>query len=126
VVFFLLGYLADVAGTYAAGLNPTSLSLVPFAGPILQLSDHFGYDAPAGIDPSIQAQIDQVNRLIQTAAQTALVIDAILQIGGATMVLAGATLWQDVPYYAAAPPRAERPRVTLLPTPTGGQLIVRF
>jgi hypothetical protein len=94
IALFLGGYALDVGLSYGLG-HDTSTSLIPLAGPLLQLRDRWGTIGPtqsgnAIIDQAGNAGISVVNQVIQDAAYVMLSVDFVLQLAGAAMTVVGA------------------------------------
>ncbi len=94
VALFGLAYAADAGATYGLGRSSASTALIPFAGPLIQLSQPYTVvTAPttgsSSIDSQTSSAADSVNRTVQIVAQVGLVLDFALQVTGAALAIAG-------------------------------------
>lgn len=116
LALFSLAYAADAGATYGLGRDSASTSLIPFVGPLMQLSQPYTVvTAPTTGSPSIDAQTSDaantVNKTVQIVAQVGLVLDFVLQVSGAVMAVAGPLT---------------RKKVNRVLAQSGGGLAVRF
>jgi hypothetical protein len=122
LVLFLVGYGADIGLTYGFGHTPSYTSLIPIVGPFIQMGQSYGLDGPPinsgdpEYDRKITNQIDSGNSVIRSLVYAGLAVDAVLQLGGATMAILGATLKRPVRTYAVGP---ARPKVAVTPASGG-------
>ena len=92
---FAVGYALDAGMTYGTGHRPSSTSLIPLAGPLLQLKDSYSIVSlpPSTGSPQLDAQADaaanRVNHAVQIAVTVGLVVDFALQLTGLAMAVAG-------------------------------------
>ena len=131
VVLFLAGYVTDIGLTYGFGHTPGYTSAIPLVGPFIQMSQHYGLDGPPidsgdpAYDRKITGQIDSANSTIRALVYTGLAAGAVVQLGGAAMLIAGVSAKKVVrEYYADAPPPAQPavPRVAIQPAAGGLRL----
>jgi hypothetical protein len=120
LAMFLVGYGLDIGISYGLGHNPAATSLIPIAGPLVQMGDSWAMVAPSNsgnpqIDGPANERIASVNHTIQTAAYAVLAVDFALQLAGATMVVVGVV---------GRTPAYESRRVAVVPTANG--FAVRF
>jgi hypothetical protein len=88
------GYALDIGLSYGLGHPGAATSLIPIAGPLIQMGDKWNVVAKsnsgnAQVDQEANARIASVNSTIQTAAYCVLAVDAALQLAGATMAVVG-------------------------------------
>ncbi len=102
---FLISYLMDISVTYGMDHHPADKSLIPIAGPIMQMSDSFSSE-------------------YANTAKAWLGLDFVGQLAGLTMAILGLSVWQKVPVarYGERP----APRLTLVPLRHGSMLSVSF
>jgi hypothetical protein len=96
LALLVASWIADIGVAYGLHAGGSSRSLIPLVGPMIQLSDHYGYQGQipttgnARTDMQIAAQVGQANSLIQGITYAALGIDLALQLTGAALAIAGA------------------------------------
>jgi hypothetical protein len=94
LAMFLIGYGADIGLTYGLHHEPATNSLIPIAGPLVQMRDSWAMVARAQtgnpqVDVPANQRIDAVNAQIQTAAYAVLAVDCAVQLIGASLSVAG-------------------------------------
>jgi hypothetical protein len=95
LALFVGGYALDVGLSYGLGHQPAATSLIPIAGPLVQMGESWAMVAPAAsgnpaVDGPANERIASVNHTIQTAAYAVLGVDFVLQLAGATLTVVGA------------------------------------
>jgi len=94
LAMFLVGYGADIGVTYGLKHEPATTSLIPFAGPLLQVRESWALVPPAN---SGNAQVDAVNNQriaafnaqLQQGAYAVLAVDCAIQLIGTGLAIAG-------------------------------------
>ncbi|MEO6953783.1 MAG: hypothetical protein ABI321_18420 [Polyangia bacterium] len=128
VALLLGGYLGDVGFTYGYNHQPAGTSLIPVAGPWLQLGQHVGLSGPpidTGLpdsDARAQKTVDDANRDLRALARSGEVISGLMQAAGVVMIVVGAALKRR----ARANPAHEAPRKRVYPAMQNGSLSLRF
>ena len=111
VALFVGGYLGDVGFTYGYDHQPAGTSLIPLAGPWLQLGQHYGLSGPPVDTGSLEADaraqrtIDQANTTIRGLALSGQIISGLMQATGVVLVLVGAVLKKRGRTFANGAPR---------------------
>lgn len=123
LALFVAGWVLDVGLTYGLGHQPASTSLIPVAGPLLQMGDSWAMIAPARtgnaqVDAVAQQRIDDANRTIQQVAYAVLALDCAMQLAGSTMLVIGVVGRDEH--------RADRVSVSVAPWSNGMRVRVRF
>jgi hypothetical protein len=123
LALFIAGWALDVGLTYGLGHQPAATSLIPVAGPLVQMSDSWAMIAPARtgnaqVDLVAQQRIDDANRTIQQVAYAVLALDCAMQLAGSTMLVVGVVGQDDH--------RADRVSVSVAPWSNGVRVRVRF
>jgi hypothetical protein len=95
LALFLVGYGADIGVTYGLGHQPATMSLIPIAGPLIQMGDSWAMVAPSNtgnpdVDGPANQRIASINQSIQIAAYAVLAVDFAMQVAGTAMAIAGA------------------------------------
>lgn len=95
LALFLVGYGIDIGASYGVGHQPAATSLIPIAGPLVQLGDSWAMIAPSNsgnpmVDGPANQRIDSANRAIQAAAYAVLAVDCAMQLTGVTLAIVGA------------------------------------
>jgi hypothetical protein len=108
VALFLIGYGADIGLSYGLHHEPATNSLIPIAGPLVQMRDSWAMVARAQtgnpqVDVPANQRIDAVNAQIQTVAYAALAVDCAIQVIGATLTVAGVVGKSRTKYAAIEP-----------------------
>src|SRR4051812_36465889 len=90
LALFLAGWALDIGATYGVGHEPTSMSLIPLFGPLVQMGESWAMVPPMKsgnpqIDAQAQPRIDEANRTIQGVAYAVLALDFAMQLAGTTM-----------------------------------------
>lgn len=117
LALFLVGYGLDIGASYGLGHQPAATSLIPIAGPLVQLGDSWAMIAPSNsgnpmVDGPANQRIDAANRAIQTAAYAVLAVDCAIQLTGVTLAIVGAV--------------GRSPRSYAMVAPAPGGVAVRF
>jgi hypothetical protein len=90
VVLFALGYGGDIALTYSLGHAPMTTSLIPIVGPLVQMGQSWAVmPMTGGADAQKAAMLASINNLSQSVAYGVLAFDAVLQVAGLAMAVAG-------------------------------------
>ena len=123
LALFLAGWALDVGLSYGLGHNPAATSLIPVAGPLVQMNDSWAMIAPmhsgnAQVDAQAQPRIDDANHTIQQVAYAVLALDFAMQLAGSTMLVVG-IIGNDEH-------KADRVSVSIAPLSNGMRLRVRF
>ena len=123
LALFLAGWALDIGVTYGVGHEPTGTSLIPIAGPLVQMSQSWAMVPPmhsgnAQIDAQAQPRIDEANRTIQGVAYAVLALDCAMQLAGTTMFVVG-VIGNDEH-------KADRVSVSIAPLSNGMRVRVRF
>jgi hypothetical protein len=123
LVLFLAGYALDIGLSYGLGHEPAATSLIPVAGPLVQMGDSWAMVPPEkGGNPQVDAQanarIDDANRTIQQVAYAVLALDCALQLAGSTMLVVGVV--------GSDEHKADRVTVSIAPAANGVRLRLRF
>jgi hypothetical protein len=90
------GWLADIGFTYGYDHHPASTSLIPLAGPWIQLSQRYGLDGPpintgsATADASAKQTVDSADRTIRGLAFAGEITSGLMQAAGLALAVAGA------------------------------------
>jgi hypothetical protein len=98
--------MGDVGFTYGYNHEPEWTSLIPIAGPFIQMGQHYGLDGPPvntgspDADARINKNLATADSTIHGLAITGEVIAAVLQLGGLALTLAGAVLQRKISIYA--------------------------
>ncbi len=131
-ILFLGAYGADIGMTYGFLHQPSTNSLIPLVGPLVQYTDHFGLDGPpvntgsADADRKITSTITLANTAIQYVDFVLLGVDAALQFIGATMMIVGVATKNTIVTYE----RAKDPKTSwdwqLMPTHNGAALVLHY
>jgi hypothetical protein len=126
VSLFALGYAGDIALTYSIGHEPATTSLIPMVGPLVQLGQSWAIiQAPPGATPRTSAMIAYANSVAQTTATAVLAVDAVLQLAGMAMALAGPLSKARV-RDRVAPASSSKLGMSLTPGAGGGGLTLTF
>ena len=117
------GWATDVGLSYGLGHAQASSSLIPLAGPLVQMRESWAMIAPARtgnaqLDAAAQPRIDEANRAIQQVAYAALALDFAMQLAGSTMLVVG-VIGRDEH-------KADRVSVSIAPISNGMRVRVRF
>jgi hypothetical protein len=120
---FLAGWALDIGLSYGLGHNPAATSLIPVAGPLVQMNDSWAMIAPshsgnAQVDAMAQPRIDDANHTIQQVAYAVLALDFAMQLAGSTMLVVGVIGNDDH--------KADRVSFSIAPLSNGMRLRVRF
>lgn len=107
LALLLGGYALDVGLSYGLGHQPAATSLIPLAGPLVQMGDSWAMVQPSNtgnpqVDGPANERIASVNHTIQTAAYAVLGVDFALQLVGVTLAVVG-VVGRAPPHYAAGP-----------------------
>lgn len=107
-VLFAAGWVADIGFTYGYGHEPAWTSLIPFAGPFIQLTERYGLDgAPidtGSVDADARANktLDSANNTIRGLAFTGAILSGVAQLTGLALIIAGAATKRKVTRYVDA------------------------
>ena len=102
LALLISGYLGDVGFTYGYDHQPAGTSLIPIAGPWLQLGQHYGLSGPpvdTGLpasDARAQQTVDDANHNIRALARSGEVACGLMQAAGVVMIVVGAVLKRRV------------------------------
>ncbi len=123
LALFLAGWALDIGLTYGLGHEPAATSLIPVAGPLVQMGDSWAMIAPAHtgnpqVDAMAQQRIDDANHTIQQVAYAVLALDCAMQLAGSTMLVVGIIGNDDH--------KADRVSVSIAPLSNGVRMRVRF
>ena len=123
LALLLAGWALDIGLSYGLGHDPASTSLIPVAGPLVQMNDSWAMVPPARsgnaqVDAMAQPRIDDANRTIQSVAYAVLALDCAMQLAGSTMLVVGVIGNDDH--------KADRVSVSIAPTFGGARLRVTF
>ena len=123
LALLLAGWATDVGLSYGLGHEPASTSLIPVAGPLVQMRESWAMIAPARtgnaqVDAAAQPRIDAANRTIQQVAYAALALDFAMQLAGSTMLVVGVIGHDEH--------KADRISVSIAPMANGMRARVRF
>ena len=123
LALFLAGWALDVGLSYGLGHQPAAESLIPVAGPLVQMGDSWAMIAPsrsgnAQVDAMAQPRIDAANQTIQQVAYAVLALDCAMQLAGSTMLVVGVIGNDDH--------KADRVSVSIAPLSNGMRVRVRF
>jgi hypothetical protein len=108
LVLFAAGWTADIGFTYGYAHEPAWTSLIPFAGPFIQLTEKYGLDGPpvdtgsSDADARAQKTIDNANSTIRGLAFTGAIVCAVAQLTGLGLTIAGAATRRKVMRYVDA------------------------
>ena len=117
LTLFVVGWTADIGFTYGYGHEPAWTSLIPIAGPFIQLTQTYGLDGPAidtgssDADARAQKTLDSANGTIKALAFTGAIICGLAQITGLALTIAGAATKRKVSRHASAAPTFDGARI---------------
>ncbi len=109
VALFVAGWTADIGFTYGYGHEPGWTSLIPIAGPFIQLTQTYGLDGPpidtgsSDADARAGKTLDSANATIKALAFTGAIICGLAQITGLALTIAGAATKRKTSRHASAP-----------------------
>jgi len=123
LALFLAGWALDIGLSYGLGHDPAATSLIPVAGPLVQMNESWAMIAPARsgnaqVDAMAQPRIDEANHTIQQGAYAVLALDFAMQLAGSTMLVVGVIGNDDH--------KADRISVSIAPLSNGMRVRVRF
>ncbi|HXU70786.1 MAG TPA: hypothetical protein VN947_15720 [Polyangia bacterium] len=123
LALLVAGWALDIGLSYGLDHNPAATSLIPVAGPLVQMGDSWAMVPPARtgnamVDAQAQPRIDDANHTIQQVAYVVLAVDFAMQLAGSTMMVVGLVGHDEH--------RADRVTVSIAPTANGARLRVRF
>jgi hypothetical protein len=129
LVLFVGGYVADIAFTYGYDHEPGWTSLIPIAGPFIQLTQTYGLDGPPvdtgnpEADARIRRNVDDANSTIRGLALAGAAIAGVAQIAGLGLIIAGAVVKGRKVHQFASMPAAAR---AAIPASVPGALRLSF
>ncbi|HWE31741.1 MAG TPA: hypothetical protein VHB97_27260 [Polyangia bacterium] len=123
LALLLAGWALDIGLSYGLGHDPAATSLIPVAGPLVQMNDSWAMIPPsrsgnAQVDAQAQPRIDDANHTIQQVAYAVLALDFAMQLAGSTMLVVGVIGNDDH--------KADRVSVSFAPLCNGVRMRVRF
>ena len=106
LALFTAGYLADIGFTYGYKHQPAWTSLLPIAGPFIQLTQTYGLDGPpvdtgsSDADARANKTLADANSTLRALAITGAVFSGVAQVAGLALTIAGAATKRKVTRYA--------------------------
>jgi len=95
LTLFAVGYAADAGLTYGMNHASPGTSLIPIAGPLLQIGQKYSVvstpatTGDASVDAMTKSAADDANHVAKALVTTGLVIDFAMQLAGVAMAIAG-------------------------------------
>jgi hypothetical protein len=103
---FVAGWMGDVGFTYGYNHEPEWTSLIPIAGPFIQMTQHYGLDGPPvntgnpDADARITKNLDTADHTIRGLSIAGETFAAVLQLTGVALTIAGAVMKRRIAVYA--------------------------
>jgi len=129
LVLFVTGWVTDIGFTYGYNHQPATTSLIPIAGPFIQMTEQYGLDGPpvntgsTDADARVNKNLDTANSTIRGLALTGAAICGVMQLAGLALTIAGIATKRKTTRYAHAG-AAGKPATAVVPSASG--LVVQF